>query len=285
MVRSTAFGQNFLRNRRTARRVVHLAGEDPDLLCVDLGAGNGSITEACLRRSGPILAIEVDRRLVQELRTRFTDEPRVTVREADLLKVRPPSEPYVIAANPPFNLSTQLVRCWLPQPSFQSGALILEKPFARRVSGAYGATKLSLSLAAYLDLQVPFDVRAAEFQPRPRIDAAILTAVRRAEPAVPWSHRAGYWSFVNYLFERGRLTTGEALEPLRLRGVPPAVRQSPVRDLTLVDAVHLHHAITEGPPRARQLLERFDADLPSARKVSLGGESPPETRATRRSKS
>lgn len=267
-MRSVALGQNFLKNRRTARRVAHLAGPD-DLLCVDLGAGNGVITDACLLRSGPILAIEVDPRLVRQLRERFANEPRVTVQEDDLLAAELPSGPFVIAANPPFNVSTKLVHRWLLHRSFMSGALIVERPFARRVSGDYGATKLSLSIAAFLDLKVPFGVRAAEFSPHPRTDAAILTATRRSQPAVPWSQRVAYWSFVNYLFERSRLTVGEALEPLRLRGLPAAIRSRAVRDLGLPDAVELYHACVEGPTHARVVMADFEVALPPSRRVAL----------------
>lgn len=147
-MRSRQLGQNFLRNKRTARRLVHLAGGEPQLLCVDLGAGTGSVTEAALAiRTGSILAVEYDQRLVAQLKARYADEPRVMVRSADLLAAPLPDEPFIIAANPPFNTSTKLVRRWMLAPTFVSGALIVEAPFAGRVSGSYGATKLSLPCA------------------------------------------------------------------------------------------------------------------------------------------
>lgn len=268
-VRSRELGQNFLQNRRTARRVAHLAGGDPGLLCVDLGAGNGSITDAALLRSGPILAIEMDARLAQRLRQRFEAEPRVTVVEADLAAAEPPSVPFVIAANPPFNLSTFLVRRWFAAENFQSGALIVERPFAGRVSGGFGATKLSVSLGAYLEMSVPFDVRPAEFNPRPRVDAAILTASRREDAPVPWAERAAYWTLVNYLFERGRHTVGEAVEQLALPGVPNAVRRLPIREIALEDAVELYRQVS-AVERCRALLDRFESSLPVSRRMALG---------------
>lgn len=269
-VRSRALGQNFLRNRRTARRVAHLAGEDHSLLCVDVGAGNGAITEACLLRSGPILAIEVDSRLAQQLRNRFAGEPRVTILEEDLSISVPPAEPFVVAANPPFNLSTLLVRRWFAHPNFHSGALIVEKPFAGRVSGSYGATKVSISLAPYLELKIPFDVRPAEFSPQPSVDAAILTAARRADPALPWADRASYWMFVNYLFERGRHTVGEALRELKLVGVPESVLRLRVREIESEDAIELHYAVQAGSPRVRDLIGTFEESLPPARRAAIG---------------
>ena len=269
-MRSRELGQNFLQNRRTARRVVHLAGEDSDLLCVDLGAGTGAITEAALLRSGPICAIEVDARLAQRLRTRFANEPRVTIIEADLTSAVPPSVPFVVAANPPFNLSTLLVRRWVAALHFQSGALIVERPFAGRVSGGFGATKLSISLGAYVEIAVPFEVRPAEFNPRPRVNAAILTAVRRVDPLVPWQERASFWTLVNYLFERGRHTVGESIERLALSGVPDAIRLLPIREIRVEDVVELHRLVSAAPDRTRSAIETFEQSLPISRRARLG---------------
>jgi len=273
-MRSRALGQNFLRNRRTARRVAHLAGEDHSLLCVDLGAGNGSITDACLLRSGAILAIEVDPRLAEGLRTRFANEPRVTIREEDLSRSVPPREPFVIAANPPFNMSTLLVRRWFGDENFRSGALIVEKPFAGRVSGLYGATKLSVSLAPFLELAIPFAVRPAEFNPQPKIDAAILTAVRRPDPTLPWADRAGYWKFVNYLFERSQPTVGEALAPLKLAGIPKSVRNLPIREVQPHDVLGLHRALQDAAPIAWKAVDAFEVSLAASRRTTLGQFAP-----------
>ena len=75
-MRSRQLGQNFLRNKRTARRLVHSAGGEPDLLCVDLGAGTGSVTDSAVAiRTGPILAIEYDQRLVSQLASRYDSDP------------------------------------------------------------------------------------------------------------------------------------------------------------------------------------------------------------------
>lgn len=193
----------------------------------------------------------------------------MTVVEADLTAATPPSVPFVIAANPPFNLSTLLVRRWVAAEHFQSGALIVERPFAGRVSGGFGATKLSISLGAYVAMAVPFDVRPAEFNPRPRVDAAILTASRRVDAPLPWAERASYWTLVNYLFERGRHTVGEAIEQLAISGVPNAVRRLPIREITVEDAVELHRHVS-AVDRCRPLLDRFESSLPVSRQVTLG---------------
>jgi 16S rRNA A1518/A1519 N6-dimethyltransferase RsmA/KsgA/DIM1 with predicted DNA glycosylase/AP lyase activity len=281
-MRARALGQNFLRNRRTARRVAHLAGPDPDLLCVDLGAGNGMVTDACLLRNGPILAIELDGRLVQGLRNRFAEEDRITVLEADLLAAPLPDVPFVVAANPPFNASTALVRRWFLAEQFRSGAIIVEKPFGRRVSGSFGATKLSLSFAPYLDMDLPFEVRPAEFTPQPQVHAAILTAARRMEPSVPWSERDRYWQFINYVFERSQHQVGEAIAPLRLDAIPARVRTTAVRDLDVAAASRLYAAAVDAGNRVWARIQGFEDALGATRRTPFESGAPLPDRPTRR---
>ncbi|MCB1028511.1 MAG: hypothetical protein KDB24_12205 [Microthrixaceae bacterium] len=268
-MRSRQLGQNFLRNKRTARRLVHSAGGEPDLLCVDLGAGTGSVTASAVAiRTGPILAVEYDQRLVSQLASRYRSDPRVAVLAADLLEAPLPNEPFVIAANPPFNTSTKLVRRWMLSPSFVSGALIVETSFARRVSGLYGATKLSLSLAPFLALEIGAVVRPAEFTPAPNVATVILASERRAEPGVSADDSSSYWAFVNYLFERGSRTVGESLDPLFRRGVPRSVASLAVRDLNVTVAIELFAAHIRGDQRCSLRIQAFEDQLPAARRWS-----------------
>lgn len=268
LMRSVELGQNFLRNQRTARRLVYLAGGPAGLPCVDLGAGRGMVTSAALRREGRVIAIETDPRLAAGLRSAFADEPRVEVIEQDLMAVDLPSEPFVIAANPPFNLSTKLVRRWLLARHFVSGALIVERPFGQRVAGEFGATKLSLSLAPFLELAIPVNVRAAEFSPQPRVSAAILTATRRPEPEIASRDRADYWRFVNYLFERSKPTIGEALAPLRL-DLGRTAEARAVRDLSAEFTTRLFIASVRSNQKALATITAFEAALPARRSSEL----------------
>ncbi|HEY4028310.1 MAG TPA: rRNA adenine N-6-methyltransferase family protein [Candidatus Dormibacteraeota bacterium] len=265
--RTATLGQNFLRNRRTARRLVHLAGGADTALRIDLGAGKGAITEvAAATFSGRIVAIEKDPRLVEELVRRFSDWTNVEVRGEDLLDVPLPSEPFVCLGNPPFNLSTAIVRRWMTSGLFQSGALIVEREFGRRVAGEFGTTKLSASLDAHLELTLGAPVHAEEFHPQPRVRVAILRAASREHPLVAVGDRVAYWLFVNYLFERGRYTIGEAIGDLGLRRTPPATSATPLRSASTSALVDLFAEVRRGARQWAQV-EAFERGLPVNRRA------------------
>src|SRR5262249_36056287 len=133
-LRTLGLGQNFLKNKRNARRLVYLSCAIPETLTVDLGAGKGIVTDELLKIvDGPILVIEKDPRLVEFLKNKYKHYSHAEIREGDILEVVRPNEPFVIAANIPFNLSTQVVRRWIAWKHFRQGALLIEKEFGQRL--------------------------------------------------------------------------------------------------------------------------------------------------------
>lgn len=266
-VKTRAASQNFLRAARTARRLVHLANGSPDWLCVDLGAGKGAVTEAIVGLRDRVLAIESDPRLVNDLRTTFGSRPGVDIVCGDVLTVPLPSEPFVIAANPPFSLSTQIIRRWTLARQFQSGALIVEREFATRVSGGYGMSKVSASLGAFFEFETPFALSPAEFHPRPRARVAILTIRRRTDALIDVRESRDYFLFVNYLFERSQLRVGDALKPTTLR-LPRSIAAMAVRELSLEQVVELFAlTMSTAPENVMQKMRSFDGALPERRRA------------------
>src|SRR4029077_18882422 len=72
-------GQHFLTNAGILERIavaVCPAGED---LVIEIGPGRGALTENLLRRAARVVAIEIDATLVEHLRTKFADEPRLEI--------------------------------------------------------------------------------------------------------------------------------------------------------------------------------------------------------------
>src|SRR4249920_638234 len=80
-----AFGQNFVVDPNTVRRIAHLAAVGPGDRVVEVGAGLGSLTLALAETGATVVAVEVDRGLVGVLREVVADLAAVTVVEADAM--------------------------------------------------------------------------------------------------------------------------------------------------------------------------------------------------------
>src|ERR1700682_4900763 len=84
------WGQNFLRNRGAVDRTIAAIEPQPDDVILEIGPGEGVLTEKLVDLPNPLTAIEIDPELHARLRTRFGD--RLALRLEDAVEApRPPS--------------------------------------------------------------------------------------------------------------------------------------------------------------------------------------------------
>ncbi len=170
-------GAHYLTDRGLIARLVRASQAGSGDLVLDLGAGYGALTAPLARAGARVIAIERDPRLAERLRRRFTNEPLVTVVEADLRQVPLPRRSFLVVASPPFALTTVLCRRLLGDPASRlAGAeLILQWGAARRLTRQQlGDTEPGRWLARY-EIRLVRRVAAASFSPAPGADAAHLT--------------------------------------------------------------------------------------------------------------
>ncbi|QGN34524.1 rRNA adenine N-6-methyltransferase family protein [Microlunatus sp. Gsoil 973] len=93
-----------------ATELVRSARIRPGQLVVDLGAGEGVITEALASAGARVLAVELHPHRVDQLRRRFAGVDAVCVLELDLRRFRLPRRPFRVVANPPWSLAKPIIR-------------------------------------------------------------------------------------------------------------------------------------------------------------------------------
>lgn len=94
--RKPKLGQNFLSDLVARRRIVDALGDLSRSTVLEIGPGHGALTELLAPRARRLVAVELDRHLVPELRFRFRNQANVEVLEADILTVDLPC----LLANP-----------------------------------------------------------------------------------------------------------------------------------------------------------------------------------------
>ena len=108
------FGQNFLRDPGVISRIVRSIGARPGDRMVEIGPGQGALTEPLLDATdGDLEVIELDRDLIPVLRTKFFNYPEFRIHEADALSFDfsqlVSDRPLRIVGNLPYNISTPLI--------------------------------------------------------------------------------------------------------------------------------------------------------------------------------
>ena len=254
-VRRRVLSQNFLVDRRAIDALVDGSGAGAGDLVVDIGAGNGLISAALVRRGAQVLAVERDPSLAERLRAKFATWPAVTVVEADVLETPWPAEPFRVVANIPFGITTKILRHLLDSDVLARADLIVQAEVARKRGTAGRGTLLNACWEPWFEFGTGARIPAAAFRPRPRVDAAILIVTRREPPLVAVASRRDYTDFVTAAFEGARPTVASALA----RAIPRSRFAGLARELGFgADALPAHLDVNQwaglfraaGPVRA-----------------------------------
>jgi 23S rRNA (adenine-N6)-dimethyltransferase len=210
-VRRRVLSQNFLVDHRAIDALVDGSGAGDGDLVVDIGAGNGLISAALVRRGAQVLAVERDPSLAERLRAKFATWPAVTVVEADVLETPWPAGPFRVVANIPFGITTKILRHLLDSDVLARADLIVQAEVARKRGTGGRGTLLNACWEPWFEFGTGARIPAAAFRPRPRMGAAVLIVTRRDPPLVDVASRRDYTAFVTAAFEGARPTVSSAL--------------------------------------------------------------------------
>ena len=218
MNRRRALGQHFLRDAGIVRAIAGLLAPTASDLVVEIGPGEGALTDELARRSGRLIALEVDTALLERLRRRL---PHVEVLQADARTwdygalVRPPGGRVLVVGNLPYSVSKPIVAALLEaRAAIDAMALMLQREVAERLAAppggkVYGA--LSVLTQAVCDVDLALRVPPGAFRPPPKVESAVVRLVPRAEPRVPPALEPRFREVVKAAFSSRRKTLANAL--------------------------------------------------------------------------
>jgi 16S rRNA (adenine1518-N6/adenine1519-N6)-dimethyltransferase len=279
---SRRLGQHFLRDPAILDRIVDALDPAPDDLVLEIGPGEGSLTERLLMRVGAVLAIEKDRRLAEQLgaesrgaegrgETGYGTWGDLVVRCADALEIDwmalardafPASRlslPPKLIGNIPYYITSPLIEKALAPPCPRVIVFLVQREVADRVSAepgskAFGALTVGVQTAARAERL--FSVKAGAFRPPPKVESAVVRLTPLEQPLVAPARRAAFRAFTTQLFAQRRkqlvrslravagIDRDAALALLERLGIPPAARPETVAPR---DLVALFNSLTEFP--------------------------------------
>ncbi|MGZ4783169.1 MAG: 16S rRNA (adenine(1518)-N(6)/adenine(1519)-N(6))-dimethyltransferase RsmA [Oryzihumus sp.] len=215
------WGQNFVVDANTVRRIVRVAGVGPQDVVVEVGPGLGSLTLALLPEVSRVVAVEVDPtlaaalpRTVASLAPRHAD--RLSLVHADALTVRalPDPQPTALVVNLPYNISVPVVLGFLQHfPTIRRVLVMVQLEVAERLAAAPGSKVYgvpSLKAAWYADVRLAGTVGRSVFWPVPNVDSGLVSLVRRDAPVTDAS-REDVFACIDAAFAQRRKTLRAAL--------------------------------------------------------------------------
>ena len=247
------FGQHFLVDAEVLHTLVKASETDPEIPTIEIGAGLGVLTRALAAarersatktgpHAAPLIAVELDRRLVPLLRERVRPYSSVRIVPADILSVpihtllnRDGVSPdtrgavtYDLIGSIPYNITAPILEKFLAHvPRPRRLTFLLDHAVAEAIS----APPPQLSIRA-IGVQVFAEPRVirrrippSAFVPPPAVPSAILALSCRAHPLVPPKDEQGFFRLVRAGFSQKRKMLANALAAVfRLSSADAAAR-------------------------------------------------------------
>jgi 16S rRNA (adenine1518-N6/adenine1519-N6)-dimethyltransferase len=185
-----SLGQHWLNDSASLNAICDIVDIQEGDHVLEIGPGQGSLTNKLLQRRAHVIAVELDETLAKNLPNHISPIPEVRppleVVQGDILKfdlsIMPPG--YKVVANIPYYLTSNLLRiiCESSNPPLQM-ALLVQKEVAQRIAAKPGAMSvLSVSVQLYYIATLGQIVPAKLFVPPPKVDSQVIGLTLRGQP-------------------------------------------------------------------------------------------------------
>ncbi len=256
------FGQHFLRDANTVRRIIDAFAPQADDEVLEIGPGDGVLTRELAPRVHRLHAVEIDRDLAAALARELGHRSNVTIHNADALdfEIGPLVEggrKLRLIGNLPYNVSTPILFHLLGQTRYiRDMCFMLQKEVVERVTASPGTKaygRLSVMIQWRCRAQRLFRVSPNAFRPQPKVDSMVIRLEPYAMPPVAVIDEPAFASVVAAAFAARRKTLRNALsgmissEELHAVGIDPMRRGE---TLTLAEFAALGNTLVQKQVRS-----------------------------------
>ena len=203
-------GQNFLIDDRVADRHIGYAGIERSDRVLEVGPGLGILTRRLIEVSDDVTCIEIDDILADYITETYGD--RLNLIHADAVKAKFP-EFDVFVSNVPYSVYTPIIFKLLDH-SFRTAVVMVQKEFADRMVADVGSpdySRLTVNLFYRADCEIMETVPASRFNPRPKVDSALVRITPRKAPFDVLDEKV-FFKVTEVAFNHRRKKIGTALK-------------------------------------------------------------------------
>jgi 16S rRNA (adenine1518-N6/adenine1519-N6)-dimethyltransferase len=176
-------GQNFLISENIYNKIIEAADLSKDDTVLEVGPGFGFLTAKLAKNSGKVIAVELDDKLAEFLRTGLKAQgvKNVEVVNTSILDFRFKiydlrNNNFKVVANLPFNITSIFLRKVFEQENKPNLlVLMLQKEVAERITAKPGEMSLlAVSVQYYAEPKIIQIVKKENFWPQPEVESAII---------------------------------------------------------------------------------------------------------------
>ncbi len=180
-------GQHFLKDKNIAKKIEEAVNPKPDDIIVEIGAGEGFLTEQFVGKVRKVFAIEIDKRAVDFLKVRFGSEDllkedKIEILHQDFLELDLKMFEKIgkirLIGNIPYSITSSiifkaienriLIKDLIIMVQLEVAQRIVSKPDVKDYS------ILSVMCQAYSKPEILFRVSRNVFYPKPNVTSAVI---------------------------------------------------------------------------------------------------------------
>ena len=205
------WGQNFLTDSNLLDRIVRTVEPQENDNFLEIGPGDGSLTELIFPKVKKMVVVEIDPLLIKHLSIR-SDLNGLHIIHGDILlqdiEDLPIEEPVRIIGNIPYNITSSIIFWLIEQLDFWDDAFIMmQKEVAQRLTANIGTkeySRISVVVGAYLDMEMCFKIPPDVFIPKPKVESAIIRFTKKSSPIVADNQYVKFNKIVKMAFSKRR---------------------------------------------------------------------------------
>jgi len=183
-------GQSFLIDTNIIEKIVHSAAVTDRDVVVEIGAGIGVMTALLASHARRVIALEIDRNLIEVLHAELKDMSNIEIVGEDVLKYDFTSAldespaggetdtRFKVVGNIPYNISSQILFRMLRFREYVSSmTFMFQKEVADRIMASPGTKDyglLSVLTSMYTTPEKVLVVPATCFYPRPKVESSVV---------------------------------------------------------------------------------------------------------------
>ena len=185
------WGQNFLADRNLLDKIVRTIDPKKSDSILEIGPGEGALTELIYPIVKEMVAIEIDPMLIEHLKNRESLKG-LNIVHGDVLLQDIESLPVKnlvrVIGNIPYNITSPIIFWLIEQLHFWDDAFIMmQKEVAERLSAVVGTKaygRFTVVTGAYLNMEYCFTIPPDVFIPKPKVDSAIIRFTKKENPLI-----------------------------------------------------------------------------------------------------
>ncbi|HDS00883.1 MAG TPA: ribosomal RNA small subunit methyltransferase A [candidate division Zixibacteria bacterium] len=177
-----SLGQNFLKSKKTAQRIVDLLDPHADDVILEIGPGTGVMTEILIESGAKVYAVDIDQRMINFLAQKYARARNLEAVHSDIMDYDfdqiESKERIKVIGNLPYHMTSPILEkiCYFHH-KIDFAILTVQKEVAARITAEVGSSDysaLTIFINNYCNAEVMFDLGRKQFHPPPEVTSSVI---------------------------------------------------------------------------------------------------------------